>query len=235
LIRRVSAETADLILVVDDDIKICKLVEAYLVREGYRVALASDGLTALRLIRKLSPALVVLDLMLPDLDGFAVARTAREEGEVSIIMLTAMGSTPERVQGLNAGADDYLAKPFSPSELVARIRSVLRRTRPRRSGGVIRHGDITVDRDRRTARLGTHSLDLTATEFELLDALVEARGRVLTRDLLIDLLHPTASDPIQGRSINVYVRRLRSKLGDDAESPRHLVTVRGVGYRLAGT
>jgi DNA-binding response OmpR family regulator len=230
-----TAEPADLIVVVDDDVKIGKLIEAYLVREGYRVALASDGLSALRLIRELSPALVVLDLMLPELGGLAVARTAREEGEVSIIMLTAMGSTPERIQGLNAGADDYLAKPFSPSELVARIRSVLRRTRPRRSGGVIRHGDIAIDRDRRTAWLGTCGLDLTATEFDLLEALVGAGGRVLTRDRLIDLLHPTASDPIQGRSINVYVRRLRSKLGDSAESPRHLLTVRGVGYRLAGT
>src|SRR5205823_2411303 len=168
------------------------LVEKYLQRAGYRVAIAQDGLSALRMIRMLSPALVVLDLMLPELDGQSVARAAREEHDVSIIMLTALGSTTQRVAGLEAGADDYLAKPFAPSELVARVRSVLRRTRTS-STSPIRYGDIMIDAVVRSD---------------------EGQG-------------------IQDRSIDVYVRRLRSKLGDDARTHSHVVTVRGIGYRLA--
>jgi DNA-binding response OmpR family regulator len=222
-----------LILVVDDDLMIAQLVEKYLQRGGYRVAIAQDGLTALRMIRELSPALVVLDLMLPELDGQAVARAAREENDVSIIMLTALGSTAQRVAGLESGADDYLAKPFAPSELMARVRSVLRRTRSPRTSA-IRYGDIVVDPSRRVAKLHDHTLDLTTSEFDLLQALVHARGRVLTREFLIDAVIRSDADGIQDRSIDVYVRRLRSKLGDDARDPGHVVTVRGVGYRLAG-
>ena len=147
-----SARAPELVLVVDDDLMIAQLVEKYLQRAGYRVAIAQDGLTALRLIRELSPALVVLDLMLPELDGQAVARAARDENEISIIMLTALGSTAQRIAGLESGADDYLAKPFAPSELVARVRSVLRRSRPARTSPV-RYGDIVVDPSRRVSKL----------------------------------------------------------------------------------
>jgi len=233
MLSAVSEPAPPLILVVDDDRKIAELVEAYLTRGGYRVAVAHDGLTALRMIRTLSPALVVLDLMLPELDGRAVARAAREESTVSIIMLTALGATADRVVGLDGGADDYLAKPFAPSELVARVRSVLRRTRPEKSHGVARHGGFVVDRERRVARYGDRALDLTTAEFELLDALVAAQGRVMTRGRLIDAIHPDAIDGIQDRSINVYVQRLRHKVGDDGAHPRHILTVRGIGYRLA--
>ena len=227
-----SARGPELILVVDDDLMIAQLVEKYLQRAGYRVAIAQDGLTALRMIHKLSPALVILDLMLPELDGHAVAQAAREEHELSIIMLTALGSTAQRVAGLESGADDYLAKPFAPSELVARVRSVLRRTRAS-STSPMRYGDIVVDPARRAARLREQPLDLTASEFDLLQALVQARGRVLTRELLIDaVVRSDDGQGIQDRSIDVYVRRLRSKLGDDRARP-HVVTVRGVGYRLA--
>src|SRR5258708_9928586 len=139
-----STPTSDLVLVVDDDLMIAQLVEKYLQRAGYRVAIASDGLTALKLIRQLSPALVVLDLMLPELDGQAVARAARDETEVSIIMLTALGSTTQRVAGLESGADDYLAKPFAPSELIARVRAVLRRARTSPSAAA-RYGGTVVD------------------------------------------------------------------------------------------
>ncbi len=232
MLAAVSTAPSELILVVDDDLKIARLVEAYLLRAGYRVALAHDGLTALRMIRQLSPALVVLDLMLPELDGRGVAQLAREETAVSIIMLTALGGTSDRVTGLDCGADDYLAKPFAPSELVARVRSVLRRARPKRAAGEVRHAGFVVDRERRTARLSDRSLDLTAIEFDLLEALVAARGRVLSRYHLIDALRPDAIDPIQDRSINVYIRRLRAKLGDDCDHPRHIMTVRGIGYRL---
>src|SRR5258708_32251061 len=136
-----STPTSDLVLVVDDDLMIAQLVEKYLLRAGYRVAIAGDGLTALKMIRELSPALVVLDLMLPELDGQSVARAAKEENDVSIIMLTALGTTAQRVLGLEAGADDYIAKPFAPSELVARVRTVLRRTRPQRGASVLHHAD----------------------------------------------------------------------------------------------
>jgi len=222
-----------LVLVVDDDLLIAQLVEKYLQRAGYRVAIAQNGLSALKMIRELSPAPVVLDLMPPELDGQAVARAAREENDVSIIMLTALGSTAQRVAGLESGADDYLAKPFAPSELVARVRSVLRRTRSAQTS-TIRYGDIVVDPARRLAKLDDQTLELTTSEFDLLHALVHARGRVLTRAFLIDAVIRSEADGIQDRSIDVYVRRLRSKLGDSARDPGHVVTVRGIGYRLAG-
>ena len=229
-----TSPTPELVLVVDDDLKVAQLVEAYLKRAGYRVAIAQDGLKALRMIRELSPALVVLDVMLPELDGRAVARAAKEENEVSIIMLTALGSTSERVAGLELGADDYLAKPFAPSELVARVRSVLRRSRTEQTG-IVRYAEFVIDPSRRIAKLGDQRLDLTASEFELLHALVRAHGRVLSREFLIDAVRQSdAEQGIQDRSIDVYVRRLRSKLGDDARDPGHIVTVRGIGYRLAG-
>src|SRR5258708_1978209 len=228
-----STPTSDLVLVVDDDLMIAQLVEKYLLRAGYRVAIAGDGLTALKMIRELSPALVVLDLMLPELDGQAVARTAREENEVSIIMLTALGSTTQRVAGLGGGADDYLAKPFAPSELVARVRSVLRRTRTSPTSSV-RYGGIVVDPSRRVAKMHDQDLDLTASEFDLLHALVRARGRVLTREFLIEaVVRSNLDHGIRDRSIDVYVRRLRSKLGNEASVANHVVTVRGIGYRLA--
>jgi two-component system response regulator ResD len=226
----------ELVLVVEDDPNITELVSAYLKKAGFRVAQAADGLSGLKMIRELSPALVVLDLMLPELDGRTVARTAREEHDVSIIMLSALGSTSNRVSGLEMGADDYLAKPFEPSELVARVRSVLRRSRPLGSAEVLSHADLLLDPERRLARRGEEELDLTALEFDLLYALVQARGRVLTRDRLVSVLlrHHSSAD-IRDRSIDVYVRRLRQKLCDDAQRPRYVATVRGIGYRLLAT
>jgi DNA-binding response OmpR family regulator len=229
-----SARAPDLVLVVEDDAMIAGLIDRYLRGAGYRVAVAGDGLTGLRMIRDLSPALVVLDLMLPELDGRAVAGLAREERELPIIMVTARGSTAERVAGLDAGADDYLAKPFAPSELVARVRSVLRRCRPAEPDRVLRHAGLEVDPARRAARIDGQALDLTAVEFDLLHALVRAEGRVLSRELLIDAVRRSeAAEDIRDRSIDVYVRRLRSKLEDDFRRPTYVLTVRGIGYRLA--
>lgn len=228
-----SRHSPELIVVVEDDLKIAQLVEAYLQRAGYRVAVAQDGLTGLKMIRELSPELVVLDLMLPELDGRSVARAAREENDVSIIMLTALGSTTQRIAGLDSGADDYLAKPFAPAELVARVRSVLRRNRPEPAAPA-RHGEIAVDPSRRVASIGSQPLDLTATEFELLHALVRARGRVLTREYLVEaVLASDTEQAIRDRSVDVYVRRLRTKLGRCASCAQRIVTVRGFGYRLA--
>lgn len=233
-IERVTGGRGELILVVDDDVKIAQLVSAYLLRAGYRVATAGDGLTALRLIRDLEPALVVLDLMLPELDGRTVARAAREESECSIIMLTALGTTAQRVSGLESGADDYLAKPFAPSELVARVRSVLRRTRPTRPAAVLRYGDLVLDPGRRVVRHAGRAVELTGSEFDLLCALVRARGRVLSRGQLLDAVARTDGELcVRDRSVDVYVRRLRGKLGDDARQPTCILTVRGLGYQLA--
>jgi DNA-binding response OmpR family regulator len=220
------------VLVVDDDAKIVTLVGAYLERAGYRVRSAHDGLTALREIRSEAPDVVVLDVMLPELDGIELARIARQECDVPILMLTARGAVPDRVRGLEAGADDYLAKPFAPSELVARVRSLLRRAAPRARPSVTRHGDLELDLDRRLARQGGAVLELTTLEFDLLAALLGAEGRVLTRDVLMDLLEQDGAEPILERSIDAYVARLRSKLGDPARCPRYIETVRGIGYRV---
>ena len=222
----------DRVLVVDDDPKIAGLVELYLERAGFEVAVAADGLDALRLMRKIEPALIVLDLMLPGVDGNIVARIAREESQIPIVMLSALGSTRDRITGLDAGADDYVSKPFAPSELVARVRSVLRRARPPQAVPVMRHGALTLDPEGHQVELAGRALELSPAEFEILAALLEAGGRVVTREQLINRLHPHG-EGIDDRSIDVYVGRLRARLGDRSGRQRFVITVRGVGYRLA--
>jgi DNA-binding response OmpR family regulator len=221
----------DLVLVVDDDVKIAGLVQIYLERAGYAVAVANDGLAALRLMRECEPALIVLDLMLPGMDGNSVARIAREETGIPIVMLSALGSTRNRISGLEAGADDYLGKPFAPAELVARVRSVLRRARPAQVTGALHHGDLVCDPKRRSVEVAGQPVELSPAEFEILSALLDADGRVVTRDQLVERLHPRG-EGIDSRSIDVYVGRLRAKLGDSLDRPRYVATARGVGYRL---
>jgi len=223
----------DLILVVDDDPKIVALLKAYLLRAGYDVATAGDGREAVRLVRDLRPRLVVLDLMLPELDGMDVTREVRGESDVPILMLTARGALADRIRGLGQGADDYLLKPFAPSEVVARVQAILRRVRPDQR--VLRHADLQIDLDRREALRAGEVLELSPLEFRLLAALIEAEGRVLSRDRLLDVLGGPHSDGVLERSVDVYVGRLRSKLGDDPERPRYVATVRGTGYRAART
>jgi DNA-binding response OmpR family regulator len=220
-----------LVLVVEDDLKIADLVRLYLERAGYDVAVATDGFAGLRLMRQLNPALIVLDLMLPGVDGHTVARIAREETAVPIVMLTALGSWRQRVSGLDAGADDYVAKPFAPAELVARVRSVLRRTRPAMKPGILERGELRFEPGERRVTVAGVEVTLSPAELDLLAALFEAEGRVLTRDQIVDRLHPRG-DWIDVRSIDVYVRRLRQKLGDAPARPRFVVTARGAGYRL---
>jgi two-component system, OmpR family, alkaline phosphatase synthesis response regulator PhoP len=221
----------DLILVVDDDPNIVALIRAYLVRAGFDVITARDGPAALRLAREHRPRLLVLDLMLPELDGMEVTREVRRDSDVPILMLTARGGLADRIRGLGEGADDYLAKPFAPSEVVARVQAILRRAP--RDPQVLRHGDLEIDVERYEVLRGGEPLDLSPLEFRLLAALVEARGRVLSRDRLLDVLGGPHSDGVLERSVDVYVGRLRSKLGDDPDRPRYVATVRGTGYRAA--
>ncbi len=220
-----------LVLVVDDDPKIVQLVRAYLEREGFAVKTASDGRTALQLVGDEMPDLIVLDLMLPELDGLSVARRVREESDVPILMLSARAAVADRILGIAEGADDYLPKPFSPAELVVRVKAILRRASGARVPLVLRLGDIEIDRERHEARRGGKPIGMTTAEFRLLVALAEAQGRVLTRERLLDALYgPSASDALD-RTIDVYVGRLREKLGDDTGRARYIATVRGVGYR----
>jgi len=227
------ATRRDLILLVDDDIKIVELLRAYLVRAGFDVIAATDGRSALDLIRDREPRLVVLDLMLPELDGWQLTREVRRASEVPILMLTARGTLRDRIHGLSEGADDYLAKPFAPSEVVARVKAVLRRAPRPPENRRLRHADLDIDLDRYEVTRGGQPVELSPVEFRLLAALVEAKGRVLSRDRLLDELSGPESEGVMERSIDVYVGRLRSKLGDDPDQPSYVATVRGVGYRAA--
>jgi DNA-binding response OmpR family regulator len=228
------------ILVVDDDAKIVRLVRTYLERDGFTVTTAADGRAALDAIERRRPALVVLDLMLPELDGRAVIRAIRgdpDHEDVPVLILSARGSLLDRITGLEDGADDYLPKPFSPAELVLRVKSILRRTAApgttQETHGSLVHGDLVVDRERyEVTRAGTQ-IPLTNVEFRLLTTLLEADGRVLTRDQLLDAVYGAEEADVLDRTIDVHIGRLRDKLGDDAESPRYVATVRGVGYRAA--
>ena len=236
--QTMSQPTDRPILVVDDDIKIVRLVRMYLERAGHRVIEATDGRSALAAIADEAPALVVLDIMLPELDGLAVLRAVRRTDQTPVIILSARGLTDDRITGLGAGADDYLPKPFSPAELVLRVQRILERTALGRPVGgparePIRHADLVVDVDRHEVRVGDRLVPLTSVEFRLLVTLLEADGRVLTRDQLLDAVYGQDDAEVLDRTIDVHIGRLRDKLGDDADRPRYVATVRGVGYRSA--
>jgi DNA-binding response OmpR family regulator len=226
------------ILVVDDDAKIVRLVRAYLERAGFRVVEASDGKSALAAVALEAPALVVLDLMLPEVDGLSIIRAVRRTDRTPIIMLSARGTTADRIAGLEAGADDYLPKPFSPAELIVRVKRILDRSASGAvaarapSAPILEAGDLLVDRDRHTARLAGKPLELTTLEFRLLATLLEADGRVLSREQLLDAVYGEGEAFVLDRSIDALIKRLRHKLGDDPNRPRYVATVRGVGYRL---
>lgn len=231
------------ILVVDDDAKIVRLVRTYLERDGFMVVTAADGPAALDAIERHRPALVVLDLMLPELDGRAVIRAVRGDEEAAatpIIVLSARGSTIDRIAGLEDGADDYLPKPFSPAELVLRVKSVLRRSAGSMGAGTdaaprppLMLADLRIDLDRYEVTRDGMTLPLTNVEFKLLVALIEAGGRVLTRDQLLDAVWGQDQADVLDRTVDVHVGRLRDRLGDDADRPRYVETVRGIGYRAA--
>jgi len=219
------------VLVIDDDRKLRGLLTEYLATVGFEVIAAGRAEDGLRLLRSERPQIVILDVMLPGMDGFEVCRSIRRESAVPIIMLTARGDVTDRVVGLELGADDYLAKPFEPRELVARIEAILRRGRG--SSETWSFGELRVDPSRRSATLDGVDLALTTAEFDLLEMLVRSRGRVLSRSHILDGVRGDGWDSLD-RSIDVLVSRLRNKLGDDPRQPRFVRTVRGAGYAFVG-
>jgi two-component system alkaline phosphatase synthesis response regulator PhoP len=222
----------ELILVVDDESKIVKLARDYLEQGGFRVATAMDGKTALAVARGERPDLIVLDLNLPEMDGLDVCRALRRESDVPIIMLTARIEETDRLIGLELGADDYITKPFSPRELVARVRAVLRRVQGGvHQPGLIRAGDLEIDLNgHRVSRAGT-VIQLTRIEFNLLAVLAQHPGQTFSRSQLLDRLHGVAYEGFD-RSIDAHIKNLRRKLELDPTEPRYVLTVYGVGYKF---
>jgi DNA-binding response OmpR family regulator len=219
------------ILVVDDEPKITQLVRDYLESAGFGVVTAGDGREALMRARTERPDLVILDLGLPQLDGLDVTRSLRRDGDLPIIMLTARDDETDRVIGLELGADDYVTKPFSPRELVARVRAVLRRRDRDMPDEVLRAGALTLDVPRMRLEVDGKPVELTATEFNLLAAMARQPGRVFTRSQLLDAIHGVAFESYE-RAIDAHVKNIRRKIEPDPHDPRHLLTVYGVGYRL---
>jgi DNA-binding response OmpR family regulator len=221
------------VLIIDDDERLGELLHEYLGRFGFDVRTAAHPDAGLRLLKSDAPDIVILDVMLPDMDGFAVCRKIRETSRVPIVMLTARGDVMDRIVGLELGADDYLPKPFEPRELVARIQAVLRRGTPAADDELLRVGSLELNFTARSARLDGKELVLTTAEFDLLGLLVRNRGRVLTRDRILDETKGLDWESYD-RSIDVLVSRLRQKLGDDAKRPAFIRTIRGTGYSYIG-
>ncbi len=224
---------AKTILIVDDEQRLVSVVQAYLEQEGFRVVTASNGREAIHVARQEKPDLIILDIMMPEMDGYEFLRVHRKERETPIIMLTAKVSDDEKVIGLELGADDYVTKPFKPRELIARVRAVLRRvgkTEP--VAEIFRVGEITLDRDSHTVTVKDDFVDLTPSEFDLLAALMSSPGRAFSRLDLLDRLQGTAYEGYE-RTIDVHIKNLRAKIEDDPRSPRYVETVYGVGYRFS--
>ena len=221
------------ILVVDDEKRLVSLVKSYLEQEGYRVVTAYNGREALAAVAAKDPDLVVLDVMMPEMDGYEFMRQHRAEHNTPIILLTARVDDDEKVIGLELGADDYITKPFRPRELVARVRAVLRRVgqvTPR--GEILQAADISLDRATRIVQIGEKTVDLTPSEFDLLAALISAPGRVYSRLDLLDIIQGVRYDGYQ-RTIDIHIKNLRAKIEPDTRAPRYIQTVYGVGYRFA--
>ncbi|MGD2162596.1 MAG: response regulator transcription factor [Anaerolineales bacterium] len=224
---------AKTILVVDDEKRLVSVVQAYLEQEGYRVVKAYNGREALHVARDEKPDLIILDVMMPEIDGLEFMRLHRKEDDTPIILLTAKVESDDRVIGLELGADDYVTKPFRPRELLARIKAVLRRmgeTRP--VAGKLRSGDVTLDREEHTVQVSGDYVDLTPSEFDILTALMATPGRVFSRLELLDLIQGTAYEGYE-RTIDVHIKNLRAKIEADSHDPQYIQTVYGVGYRFA--
>jgi DNA-binding response OmpR family regulator len=221
------------ILLADDEERLVSLVRAYLDQEGFQVVTARDGREALFAARQARPDLIILDLMMPEMDGYEFLRLHRQEQNTPVIVLTARVEESDRVLGLELGADDYVTKPFSPRELVARVRAVLRRSgQSMPQAEVLRAGDIRLDRQAHLVTVGETTVDLTPSEFDLLSALMGTPGRAFSRLELLDRLQGTAYEGYE-RTIDVHVKNLRAKIEEDPRNPRYIETVYGVGYRFA--
>jgi len=221
------------VLVVEDEIEIARVVRDYLRNAGFEVIVVGDGGSAVASVRSSKPDLLVLDLGLPGRDGLDVAREIRRWSNTPIVMLTARGDETDRIVGLELGADDYVVKPFSPKELVARVRAVLRRMRMAERGEeVLRAGDVEVDTGKMRVSVAGTQVELTPTEFQLLATLVREPGRVFTRSQLLDAVHGVAIESYE-RAIDAHVKNIRRKIEPAPREPRYLLTVHGVGYRFA--
>jgi DNA-binding response OmpR family regulator len=220
------------ILVVDDEAKITDLISSYLEREGYQVTTAADGEAALEVFRREQPDLILLDLMLPKLNGYEVCREIRAQSRVPIIMLTARDEEPDKIVGLELGADDYITKPFSPREVVARVRAVLRRAEADEpEAKIIRAGDIEINQNRHEVKKKGETIELTPTEFKLLSTLADSPRRVFTRLQLVEEVQGYSFEGYE-RTIDAHIKNLRQKIEDDPKNPSMIGTVYGVGYRF---
>jgi len=220
------------VLVVDDEPMVLEVVTSYLERDGYSVATASSGREALAAMERQKPDLVVLDVMLPEIDGFDLLGRIRRSSDMPVILLTARTDEPDRVLGLELGADDYVVKPFSPRELAARVRSVLRRTAPRKPAEALEFGELAINGVTREITLAGEVIPTTPKEFELIAFLASSPRQVFSRAQLLEQVWDSSADYQDPSTVTVHIRRLRQKIEDDAENPRWLHTVWGVGYRF---
>jgi DNA-binding response OmpR family regulator len=220
------------ILVVDDERKIVDIVKAYLEKDGFQVTSAYDGKSALDLVRRQTPDLIVLDLMLPEISGWDVCRSLRKESDVPIIMLTARDETTDKIVGLELGADDYITKPFDPKELVSRVKAVLRRTEGRMvPKAILNVADLSIDIEKRLVRRGDETISLTPMEFDLLTVLAQSPDRAYSRLQLLDGVQGDAYEGYE-RTIDSHIKNLRKKIEPDPDHPKYIITVYGVGYKL---
>ena len=220
------------LLLIEDDHKLAAMTREFLADEGYEVAIAPDGESGLSMLQSQTFQAIILDLMLPDMNGLDICRKIRNENSIPILMLTAKGDTMDRVLGLEMGADDYIPKPFEPRELLARLRAVLRRGTDSRQTSIQHFGRLEIDHNIREARINGKRCDLTGYQYQLLCALAEGAGRVLSRDQLMNALQGSDLDAFD-RSIDVHISRIRAEIEDNPKQPRRVITVRGVGYVFA--
>jgi DNA-binding response OmpR family regulator len=229
-----EAGTHGTVLVIEDDPRTAELIATYLEREGFDALTAGDGNLGLQKIRIHKPILVILDIMLPGMDGWDICREMRRFTEIPVIMLTARGDEIDRISGLTLGADDYVVKPFSPRELMARVRAILRRSGPPRASAtsLLTCKDLVLDPVKRRVTIGSRALSLTPHEYTLLHRLMGAPGRVFSRDELITSLYPRGETHVVDRVVDVHIGKLRQKIETDPAAPRFVLTVRGMGYRF---
>ena len=229
--------TPGTVLIIEDEKKTASLVALYLEREGFQTIIAHDGQKGLQMAERHEPVFVILDLMLPKMDGWDVCRELRRHSDVPVLMLTARGEEIDRVSGLTMGADDYMVKPFSPRELTARVKAILRRTgqtgRRRREKDTLIHENMVMDLTKRRLTIDRHPVPLTPHEYALLTALMSAPGKAFTRDELLDRIYPAGDATVIDRVVDVHIGKLRQKIEKDPSRPRHILTARGLGYRFA--